>query len=191
MGLKDLFRKEHTCEKCGIVFQKSGLAVYDSTHQGKNRNGYSMKVCGNCILDMFYEDIRSFNDLAIVISPIKKFNAFVTYDFETLLNARQNSRSSKLSNDKFVNGLKDLLPLTNTKCSDCGNVASFTWCSPEIVRNDPFTWELRNDSEFQHKYLCKECMIREFGKVIKEGDIKLEFIYPPIKGDGLLCSWEL
>jgi hypothetical protein len=191
MGLRELFNKESKCEKCGHTLPKKQLAIYDTTHQGQNKNGHTIKVCNDCLMELFYRDLRTFNEPAIVISPIKGFNAYVTYNFNSLLNAKQRSRSIEEDNKKFVDDLMELLPQKDTKCSCCGNKATYTWCPPEIFNNDPFSWEVIKDSEFEHIYLCKDCLVREFQKKMAEADIRFEVLYPPLQGVGFLCSWEV
>jgi len=145
VGLRELFVKEAKCERCEKTLLKKKLATYDTSHQGKYKNGQSIKICNDCLMQLFYEGLGSFDETAIVIYP---------------------------------------LPLSDTKCSCCENRATYTGCSPKIFGNDPFSWEVIKGTEFEHKYLCKGCLIREFQNKITELDIKLDCIFPLIQKKG-------
>ena len=191
MGLRDLFNKESKCEKCNIILPKKQLSEYDTTHQGQYKNGETSKVCNKCLMELFYRDLRSFNELAVVIYPIKGFNSYVSYSFDKLLNTKQSNNRIEEETKEFVNDLKELLPANNINCSCCENIATFTWCSSELFNNDPFTWKVNKDIGFENSYLCKECLISAFQKKIEEENISFKYIYPPIEGKGFLCSWEI
>ena len=191
MGLRELFIKEAKCESCEKILPKKQLAIYDTTHQGRHKNGQSIKICNDCLMQLFYEDLRNFEETAVVIYPIKGFNAYVYYDFNGLLNTKQSSEYMMENDKNLVSDLTELLPLSDTKCSCCENKATYTWCSSEIFNNDPFLWEVIKETEFEHQYLCKECLIREFQKKIAELNIKLDGIYPPIQQKGFLCPWQV
>jgi len=92
---------------------------------------------------------------AIVIYPIKGFNAYAYYDFDSLLNTKHSSEIAKEDNKMLVSDLTELLPLSNTKCRCCENKATYTGCSSEIFNNDPFLWEVIKETGFEYKYLCK------------------------------------
>jgi len=192
MGFSELFNKELKCQNCEQILPKKQLAIYDSTHQGQNKNGHTLKVCNDCLMKLFYQDLRAFNEPVVVISPIKGFNSYATYEFDSLLNAKQQSHSFEKDNKKFVNDIMGLLPPSDSKCNCCGNKATDTWCSSEIfINNDPFSWKVNKDSQIENTFLCKECLIIEFQKRISETNIKFEAIYPPIQGAGFLCSWKI
>jgi len=191
MGLKELFIKESKCEKCGISIPKKDLAEYDTTHQGQNKYGNIKKVCNSCLMEMFYDSLKSFNETAVVISPIQGMNAYVTYNFDKLLNTKQSSHTMEENNKKFINELIELLPQNNTKCSCCEDKATYTWCSSELLNNDPFSWEINRYSGLEPIYLCKKCLINKFKEEMEKENIRFELIYPPLKGDGFICSWEI
>jgi len=192
MGLRELFVKEAKCEKCEKTLLKKKLATYDTSHQGKYKNGQSIKICNDCLMQLFYEGLRSFDQTAIVIYPIKKgYNAYAYYDFDSLLNTKFTSNIQREENISLVSDLTELLPQSDTKCSCGENKATYTGCSPEIFNNDPFSWEVNKDTEFEHKYLCKDCLIRELKNKITELDIELDGIFPPIQQKGFLCPWQI
>ena len=191
MGLRELFIKEAKCESCKKILPKKWLAIYDTTHQGRHKNGYSIKICNDCLMKQFYESLRNFDETAIVIYPINGFNAYVYYDFDSLLDTKYSSNGVMEDNENLVSDLTELLPTSDTKCSCCENKATYTGCSSEIFNNDPFLWEVIKETEFEHKYLCKDCLIRELQKKIAELEIKLEGIYPPIQKKGFLCPWQI
>lgn len=82
--------------------------------------------------------------------------------------------SSKEKNEKFVWEMKSLMPLPDTQCNCCENVAFFTWCSSEIFNNDPYLWEVNKVNKLEFTYLCKECLIREYKRKIEEENIEME-----------------
>lgn len=186
-----LFSKETTCEKCGSAIPKKQLCLYDSTHQGRNRSGFSTKVCSHCLMELFYESLRSFHDSAVVVSPIQGHNAYVAYHFGMLKSVKQNSRAMEEKNNSLIDNLSELLPKSGTICNCCGNQATYVWCSPDLLKNDPFLWEVNTNTNYEPMYLCGECLIRKFQKKLEDDGIRFACIYPPLQGAGFLCSWEV
>jgi hypothetical protein len=189
VGLKDMFKKEVQCEKCGKVISKKQLAIFDTTIQGRNKSGQVIKVCKDCMMDLFYDSLRSNNSPAVVVHPIKKHNAYVFYNFDELLNIKQ--ASSKEQNVSFVNDMQKLMPPKEIQCKCHSDKALYTWCSSEIFYNDPYKWEVNRDTKFEVAYLCKECLINEFQSMIREDNITFEVVYPPLGGEGFCTSWDI
>lgn len=183
-----LFNKEVICEKCGKLMLKKERAVYDTTQEGDNNKGQVLKVCHSCLMEMFFRDLREFDESLVVVGAVKKFNAYVCYHFDRLLNVKGTSKMDE-DNNKLVDDMKALFPPDGTKCSRCDKKAVHTWCSFGLLNNDPFTWEV--NKEAVSEYLCSECLIEVFQKKLEEEDIELKIIYPPIKGLGFMCSWEI
>ena len=188
MGWRDMFKKESECENCRIILPKKQLAVFDTTLQGKNKSGQYKKVCKSCMLQLFYTSLREYNSPAVVIHPIKDLNSYVFYNFDEL--SALKDASSREENENLIREMKELLPSNETQCSCCQNKASYTWCSAELLYNDPYCWEVNKDDKLEFFYLCKDCLIREFNKKVEEEKIEIQCVYPPISGQGFCTSWD-
>jgi hypothetical protein len=191
MGFKDFFSKEINCARCGKVITKKEAGQYDASHQGKYKEGISQKVCLDCLKELLFENLLRFQDRLVIISPIRNKNAMVTYNFDELLSVKQGNGMMEEQNKQFVYDLRALLPLNTDKCACCGEKATMTYAPSAIINHDPFSWRIIHDESIKTSFLCSDCMTDEMKKVFTEVDILLDFIYPPLSGDGLLCSWEL
>lgn len=189
MGLINLFNKEGKCEVCGAALPKRQLAIFDTSHQNRIKDGQIVRVCCKCLMELLYKSLKNFKEPAVVIYPIKELNAYVAYNFNNLLDTKQMFHREE--NEIFIQDLKALLPPENAKCNCCENKATYTWCSSEIFNNDPFIWEVRHENNFEHIYLCKECLVRAFQNKVEDEHIVFQYVYPPISGEGFFTSWEV
>lgn len=184
-----LFDREGTCEKCGGTFPKKQLFEFDASCQGENIAGEKRKVCGQCLMTLFLESLRAYEGRAVIVAPMRRYNAYDFYSFDTLLAAKE-TRSAAEMNEALVNDLRGLLPPPDTECALCSNEARYTWCPPAVLLNDPFQWEANPKKCPEPLYLCPECLYREFRKKVQEDEIHLDCIMPPHHGPGFMCSWE-
>ena len=176
-----LFNREVRCEKCGAILLKRELCEYDRAHQGRIKQEKPIKrICNLCMMEMFYTDLQNYKASLVVISPIKKYNAYVTYHFETLFYNQDECRS-----------LLELLPSNGEKCTRCGVQAVHTWCAPDVLfrDNDPYKWEV--NTQGKHELLCSVCLIDALKQGLDVLDITLRNIIPPYKGQGVLTPWEI
>ena len=190
MGFKDLFNKEINCARCAQVITKKEAGLYDTSHQGRVKDGFSQRVCQDCLRDLLYEDLRRFQDKLVVIAPIPSKNAMVSYNLDELLRVNQGMGMMK-ENAAFVQDLKALLPSPTVKCECCGQKATMTFCPSAIIGDDPFSWRISHDESIKTSFLCPDCMVKELKNEFKEKEIRLYAIYPPLLGDSVFCSWEL
>lgn len=191
MGFKDLFNKEINCARCAKVILKKEAGEYDTSHQGKVKDGFSQKVCQDCLKELLYDDLRRFQDRLVVIAPIPSKNAMVTYNLDELLRVNKGNGGAAKQNADFVKDLRAMLPLETTQCACCSQKATMTYAPSSIINNDPFSWKIIRDESIKSSYLCADCLIEALKKDFIEKDVRLDAIYPPLAGDSQFCSWEL
>lgn len=186
-----MFKREVTCAYCFKTISKREAGDFDTTHQGKNKSGSITKLCQDCMRDLLFDNLRHFNDKLVIISPIPSFDAIVSYDFSYLMKVNKNKGLVELENEDFVNELKAILPKDDTKCVSCGEIATMTWCPSELVNNDPYSWKLVESEVFNVQCLCKTCLIEKLRGRFSEEVFHIRTIYPPLSGDGFVCSWSI
>jgi len=191
MGFKDIFKSEVTCAYCLNIIPKREAGDFDTTHQGKNKVGSNIKLCQECMRNLLFDNLRHFNDKLVIFSPIASYNAIVAYDFSFLLRVNKNKGLIALENEDFVNELKAILPKDDTKCVECGNKATMTWCPSELINNDPYSWKLVENDTFSVQCLCQTCLIEKLRGSLVDKEYLIKTIYPPLSGDGFLCSWSI
>lgn len=182
--LGNIFKKEMICDNCGTTFNKKEKGIYDASHQGRITDGYELKVCPTCMVNLIVKQFNTFTNKAIIIKPTLKHKSYVFYQFESM------DKTNK-EDEILVSDLKSFLPHDDSKCNKCNSVATYTWCSPEILNNDPYSWEVNNKHNFSYTYLCKKCLSNEFKKEVESNNVKFKFFYPPITGDGFCTQWDL
>jgi hypothetical protein len=190
MGLQSLFSQDVKCERCQTLVKKKSRVLFDPTHQNRYKGTKSMSLCPHCASQQFRESLTSFGNRLVVIEPIPKFNALVTYHTEDMLRLG-NSVGMKKENEEFFHDIHELLPSSEARCVECGHPATMTWCPSEIINRDPFTWKINKEFSSKTSSLCSTCLSRRMDSRLSELDIKIEFILPPIKGEGVMCSWEM
>lgn len=182
------FGKSITCQRCGSTIEKGQVNSFDSTIRGHNTAGESLKVCGNCLIEKFNDSLKSFNSRAVVVYPtnsmgwMTKPNAYQFYSFEEM--------DSYGWEEDFITSLDSLLPSVDTKCSLCGDAASFAWVSPEIYFNDYSSGKLNQKGNYEEKFLCTKCLLREFKKKFIEGNLKFDEFLPPVEGESFGTPFE-
>ena len=190
MGILNLFSQETKCDICQTLVKKSSRVLFDPTHQNCYKGAKSMHLCPHCASQRLRESLTQFTDRLVVIEPIPKFNALVTYHTEEMLRLGRYSEM-KEENEEFFQDIQALLPSAETGCVECGHPATMTWCPSEIINHDPFTWEINKDYLSKTYPLCPTCLSLRLDKHISDLDLSIEFILPPIKGEGVMCSWDM
>ncbi|HLD74891.1 MAG TPA: hypothetical protein VJB34_08335 [Bdellovibrionota bacterium] len=184
MGFFDFLKKEAFCESCGIKTPKSKLNQFDSTVRDEIE-GELKTLCRNCLMRFFEISLKKFDHRAVMIHPLKKMDtmAYQYYPFEEMGDYDWPHEQIK-EYEKF-------LPPEDAKCHECEEKAPFNWCSGEIYFNDPFSTKVNTSGKFSQEYLCAECLLKKFKKVIEREDItfSVEF-WPPYDGNGMATSFE-
>lgn len=101
MSLFDVFKKEAECAKCRLLLPKKHLGTFDTTHQGKRKEGEKLLLCPSCMVEALIKQFLYFHEKAVVVYPSKKFNAYVFYQFKELEN---NTRSS-IASDIYMGSI--------------------------------------------------------------------------------------
>lgn len=172
-----LFNKEIECEQCNLTKPKKQIGIYDTSHQGRRKDGKKFKFCNDCMVGMLIKQLRENEEKAVIIYPTKKYNAYVFYQFN--------------GNDNFLNDMETFLPPEYAECNLCGNQAFYTWSPLDIVYNNPYEWKVDFDKQSECIYLCKECLITQFHQKLMNENVKFDAIYPPIGGRGLCTPWQV
>jgi len=184
------FKKEILCGRCGLQLPKQQLGIFDTTHQGKRKQGEQIRLCQSCMIEALIEQISNFQGRAIFVYPSDKFNAYVFYQFNELEENIKYSRHYDKDAD-FIKDMRELLPSNHAVCTDCNDSALFTWASLELFDDDPYSWQVKRKIELEHIYLCKKCLINYLLDKLKTDNIQLSAIYPPIEGDGFCTPWDI
>lgn len=173
--------KPTTCERCGVTLEKKQVNFYDSTIRGERQGGETLKLCSNCLFEKFGESLSRFKFRAIVVYPtnemgwFSKTNAYHFYTWEEMKEYRWT--------EDYITSLTGLLPPAGTRCSLCGDAASFTWVSPEMYYNDWSSSKVNQEGNFEKTFVCGRCLLREFKKKFIEYDLKFDEFLPPVDGD--------
>ena len=178
-----LFKRESNCEKCQMVFQKKELNFFDSTIRGDRFGGEKLHLCQNCFIEMVSEYFKNYRNKAVVVYPIKKYNAYQFYSMKDL-------KKWNFS-EKFIENVKQLLSSMSSECDECKRKANFIWCSPEIYNDDPFSGKIDISKPFEKRFLCGNCLSEEFAKKICENNLHFDEFFPPIDFDGFCTSFEV
>lgn len=182
-----IFDSDAQCEVCKRVLPKKQIAEYDRTHSGRIKGETKIKrICGGCMTERLFEDIRSFGEPIVFVYPMKKYNAYTTYHFKALIEANNGNKYDETS--ELVEGWKSLLPEDGEKCECCGGRTIHTWCSPDAIYGDPFKWAV--DWNAEHRHLCAECLVKELKQKLEEEDIHIRYVYPPVEGSGVVMPWQ-
>lgn len=185
------FRRSIDCEKCGTTINKSDVVIYDLSNQNTSKEGKRLRVCMDCSLELFDYDLQHYSGTAVVLSPIKGHNAYVTYSFEALRQIKQSTKESDQQNKDYIDYLSALQPKPKTPCDSCHKVAIYTWCSSALINHSPYTWKVNKDVAIDQLYLCPRCLFERFKKTIKDENIILKTLIPPKDEDAFLCSWDI
>ena len=184
MGFFDFLKKEAFCEGCRTTSPKTKLNQFDSTVRDEIE-GELKNLCRNCLVGFFEKYLNKFKHRAVMIHPLKKLDgmAYQYYPFEEMKDYDWSKEQIK-DYEKF-------LPPEDATCRECKEKAPFNWCSPEIYFNDPFSAKINVSGNFSQEYLCADCLIKKFKKIIEREDItfNVEF-WPPYDGNGMATSFE-
>jgi len=179
------------CDRCGGSFEKKQLNGFDSTRDGRRKNGEKMRLCRNCLFDKFSEYLSRYNGRALAVYPMKDkhVNAYVFYTLDEL--SKTSWRTGKWP-QKYTDQIRQTLPPPNTICQSCmTNDAFFAWCSPEIYSNNYTSDKLNPEGTFRRELLCGNCFAVQFrSKVVENENVFAEFM-PPVDVDGFLTSWDI
>jgi len=177
-----LFSKETDCPYCTKIVLKKTLVVYSPTKQDKKLGYKDERMCRDCALDKFYNSLLNFDEQLSLVEPIKS-EAYVKCDIDKILKKKNDEGSITLAE-----GFISTLPTEGTQCNKCNKEARHSFCSSEIIFNDPYRWEFNYNGSYVH--LCAECLVNAFKDVLKQKNIKIrEVIVPPITGRGFMFGW--
>ena len=182
--IKDWFKKDFTCDRCGQVFPKHLRCEFDTTEQAGNRDGYIVHVCEPCLMILFEESIQNFQYKAIWLEPVKGMNAFTTFNFDFLVLPKE-------KNEDKVAGFKAILPLDESRCETCGQKTIYTWVKMDCPLMNPFVFTEEFILRSTPIHLCKSCLSQKLRKDLDEKEIHLKTIWPQVTEDGFYLPREL
>jgi hypothetical protein len=182
--IKEWFKKDFKCDRCGVVFPKSSRCEFDTTEQAGNKDGYIIHVCEPCLMALFDEAIQNFQYKAIWLEPVPGMNAFTTFNFEFLVLPKE-------KNEDKVERFKSILPSDDSKCETCGQKAVYTWVKMDCPLMNPFLWTETLELMSKPIHLCKCCLSERLKKDLDEKGIRLKTIWPQVTEDGFYLPREL
>lgn len=182
--------KPVTCQRCGVTIEKKQENIFDSTIRGKKKDGETLTLCGNCLMEKFGESLARFKFRAVVVYPQNNMgwnnSDANAYQFYTL-----KEMSDYHWTDDYIAALHDLLPPAGTRCSTCGAAASFTWVSPKMYFNDWSSSKINTKEKYEKTFVCGRCLLQEFRKKFLENHLKFDEFLPPVDGDSFGTPFEV
>lgn len=176
------FKKNIICEQCYKLIPKKEIKVFDTRCDGRNKKrGIKKRICINCLGNEIYQVLTVNKFKSVLIAPMKKHNSYVYYNFSDLLKER--------ASEHLAIDLEKLLPNDFQYCS-CGILGQYSWCSPEILDNDPWNWQVINP-KVSIEYLCKECAPKKILGYFKKQDFNIKYFYTYIKSEGFFTPWDI
>lgn len=184
------FHKERFCEKCHISIAKKEMCTFDYSLQGRNKEGNKIHLCQSCAREELIENFREHTQKAVIIPPDSKYDAYVFYSFQALIDGEKHSINKEITLKSIYN-IKSFLPKENEKCSCCSNHAKYTWCTLDIFDNAiPWNLDINLAEKENCIHLCKACFLDCLNKSISNKSLILRAIYPMInEEEGYYTPW--
>lgn len=176
------------CPKCDKLVDSREITKFDTTFRGKMREGTVFRLCRDCLFDELRKSLSLPNLKAVVVQPMKDrdplhVNAYHFYSLDEMGHMNWS--------DKFVDGIRSLLP-GNITCLACGrNNARFSWCSPEIYFKDYTSITLNTPGKFETEFLCSDCLVDKFKQKVKENSNYFDEFLPPASSEAFGTSFEV
>lgn len=178
----NIFKREFVCGSCGQSVSKKQACCFEEPAAANDLRCKSQRLCASCATNRLLDRFLCATERAVVIYPNPNNNSYVFYS--------QDRMKQSCDTEDLINHIVSALPKESDVCNRCGSAALFTWCSADIMGGDVWNWQEPFPEAFEREYLCPDCLVRAFRKMVEENKIRLSFIHPYENKEGFATPWD-